>query len=83
MAAYGSFCEFAERHEKSSWLLSLVGSLSEDSDLPRAGNPKNGVTTVLLTPASQVGLDYSSFSFFLMFLEHGYGFFHCYGITQP
>ncbi|XP_043323699.1 zinc finger protein 79-like isoform X3 [Cervus elaphus] len=30
------------------------GSLSEDSDLPQAGNPKeNGLTTVLLTPASQ------------------------------
>lgn len=30
------------------------GSLSEDSDLPQAGNPKeNGLTTVLLTRASQ------------------------------
>ncbi|XP_061066977.1 zinc finger protein 892 isoform X3 [Eubalaena glacialis] len=30
------------------------GSLSENSDLPHAGNPKeNGLTTVLLTPASQ------------------------------
>ncbi|KAG5211775.1 hypothetical protein JEQ12_014204 [Ovis aries] len=31
------------------------GSLSEDSDLPQAGNPKeNGLTTVLLTRASQL-----------------------------
>lgn len=63
MAVYGIFCKFIERNKKPSWLLSLlVGSLSEDSDLAHAGNPKeNGVTTVLLTPASQVGLDYSFF----------------------
>lgn len=84
VAVYGSFCEFTEWHEKSHGSCLLVGSLSEDSDLPHAGNPKEtGATTVLLTPASQVDLDYSSFFFFLMFLEHGYGFSHCYGITQP
>lgn len=65
MAVYGSFCEFTEWHEKSHGSCLLVGSLSEDSDLPHAGNPKeNGATTVLLTPASQVDLDYSSFFFF-------------------
>lgn len=55
---YGSFCEFTARQEYSSWLLSpLVGSRSEASDTPHAGNPtENGVTS-----ASQVSLDYFFF----------------------
>ncbi|OWK10516.1 hypothetical protein Celaphus_00005865 [Cervus elaphus hippelaphus] len=43
------------------------GSLSEDSDLPQAGNPKeNGLTTVLLTPASQNFASWHDFSICLV-----------------